>query len=571
MSAINKILRGRYRIVSLLGQGETGAVYEAYDNVRDTNVALKEILIDLEKVSTITQQETLKHAFANQAKILAKVKHESLPQLRGYFSEIDRHYLVMDLVDGEDVSEMLAKGKNSLSPDDVTNWADQLLDALDYLHTFAPPIIHRNIKPQNVKLTLRGKIKLLGFDITEGADARMHTVVTNRNSVSATLHYSPLEQILRVTDLSAQEAITKDYGERLEKITKQGMDARSDIYALGATLYHLLTARLPIDALERALDVWAEIADPLPTANQINPIIPPEVSEVLAKAMEIERENRFASAMEMRRALQTAVAQAKEREAEAAKKKAEESARETLLVEEKKLEQERQRVEQERLKIEAEQKRQADLIAQQLKEAEAQRIEAEKRAAEAEKRLLEKETKNADAVKSAAAGKTSKETKSSNQENSFPNKNKSNAAPDKNLFAEPTSEKKSSMMIPVAVVAVLLIVGVIAGVFLMRKSNAAESKQAISSQTVADKPASEAKIETPTTVNATPETSEAQKTALPSSFTETPTEQPTVKNKPAAQPSAPRVEKQPAPPQIATKATPKPKKTVTVDDLIGGN
>ena len=114
MLANNKVLRGRYRIIQPLGQGGAGAVYEAYDSERETNVALKEILIDLEKVSNISLREKIKHDFANQAKILAKVKHESLPQVRGYFAEVDRHYLLMELVDGDDVSEMLAKGKDAV-------------------------------------------------------------------------------------------------------------------------------------------------------------------------------------------------------------------------------------------------------------------------------------------------------------------------------------------------------------------------------------------------------------------------------------------------------------------------
>lgn len=220
---------------------------------------------------------------------MAEVKHESLPQIRGYFSEFDRQYLVMELINGEDAGELLAKNEKPLAFSDAANWADQLLDALDYLHTLAPPLIHGDIKPQNVKLNSRGKIKLLGFDITESKDAKINQIVTNQNAVAASLPYSPLEQILRTVDLTAREVTTKVYGEKLENALKKTADARSDVYALGATLYHLVTAQIPVDALERTPAVWSEEFDPLPSSNELNPAIPIEVSDVLAKRWKSNR------------------------------------------------------------------------------------------------------------------------------------------------------------------------------------------------------------------------------------------------------------------------------------------
>lgn len=212
MLATNKVLRGRYRIIRQLGQNEAGAVYKAFDGVRETNIALKEIIVDLDKVPTATEREILKREFANQAKNLAKVKHESLPQLRGFFSELDRHYLVMELVEGDSTGDLLAQKNNSLPLSDVANWADQLLDTLDYLHTFAPPIVHGDVKPQNVLLTSRGKIKLLGFDIAENAKAKSSA---NQPSAASVLRYSSLEQMLRVIDLTSHKAITDKYSEKI--------------------------------------------------------------------------------------------------------------------------------------------------------------------------------------------------------------------------------------------------------------------------------------------------------------------------------------------------------------------
>lgn len=546
-------------MIQQLGDSEAGTIFMAQDSVRETNVALKEILIDLEKAPTINQRELLKRAFADEAKILAKVKHESLPQVRGFFAEVDRQYLVMELVDGEDASEILAKNKTPIAVADAANWADQLLDALDYLHTLAPPIIHGNIKLQNVKLTSRGKIKLLDFGISINEEN-----IKSANS-AADLPYSSLQQILRSVDVSAQEN-AKKHGDKLEKISKQKIDARSDIYALGATLYHLLTGQVPVDALRRALEIWDKKPDSLPAPNDVNPNVPVEVSDVLMKALNVEREKRYATAAQMREALQTAVAEARERQAEEAKNQEEAAARETLLAEEKRLEQERLLVEQERLKLEAEQKKQKELIEKQLKEAEAQRLEAERRAAEAEKKL--KEAKNADAKKSAAvaAAKASNaDSQKSSAENKLSGKKPAFNEP-KSLFAEPQAEKKNpSWMMPAAAVVVLLIVGAVAGMWFLRSPEKVEANQKNAVQTVA---APEIKPETQAQTSSftQPETKPSPAESTPNATDETVTKT-AAKTKPTPTPA--RVEKTAAP--VQPKATPKPKKAVTVDDLIGGN
>lgn len=562
MPTINKILRGRYRVIQQLGDSETGTVFMAQDSVREANVALKEILIDLEKAPTINQRELLKRAFADEAKILAKVKHESLPQVRGFFAEVDRQYLVMELVDGEDASEILAKEKNALAVADAANWADQLLDALDYLHTLTPPIIHGNIKPQNVKLTSRGKIKLLDFGISINEEN-----VKSANSPTD-LPYSSLQQILRSIDVSAQEN-AKKHNERLEKISKQKIDARSDIYALGATLYHLLTGQVPTDALSRALEIWDKKPDSLPAPDEMNPAVPIEVSDVLMKALNVEREKRYASAAEMREALQTAVVEAQERETEEAKSQETAAARENLLAEEKRLEQERLSVEKERLKLEAEQKKQTELIEKQLKEAEAQRLEAEKRAADAEKRL--KEAKNADAKKSAPTNFNASKADSPKSQTSTASTDKKPAFGEtKSLFAEPQAEKKSSWMMPAAAVAVLLIVGAVAGMWFLRSPEKVEANQKNANQIVAapEKAAPETQPETQTQTSSfvTPETKQTPAESSPATINETVSK---TASKPKPNQTPVRVEKTAAP--VQTKATPKPKKAVTVDDLIGGN
>jgi serine/threonine-protein kinase len=364
MLAINEILRGRYRIIKQLGRGGMGAVYEAYDNVFDTTIALKEILIDLTKITTAKQQQLVRHAFEREAKILALVKHEAFPHVRDYFIEVDRQYLVMELVDGEDLGSLLERRQSAFPLANVLHWSTQLLDALDYLHTLNPPIIHRDIKPQNLKLTSRGKIKLLDFGIAKGKDSPNEATITNQTFVAATLNYSPLEQILRVLDPTFQEVITQRYDEKSEKILKQAADARSDLYALGATVYHLLTNKLPIDALKRAMEIWQGKPDPLTVPSEVNPEIPREVSGWILKSMELEHENRFTSAVEMHSSLQRALEGEKERD--------EENKRANFTAQQQKLDEDRKSVEEQRRRFEEDQRRQEEINKKRLEEAQTQ-------------------------------------------------------------------------------------------------------------------------------------------------------------------------------------------------------
>lgn len=358
-----------------------GAVYEAYDNVFDTTIALKEILIDLTKITTAKQQQLVRHAFEREAKILALVKHEAFPHVRDYFIEVDRQYLVMELVDGEDLGSLLERRQSAFPLANVLHWSTQLLDALDYLHTLNPPIIHRDIKPQNLKLTSRGKIKLLDFGIAKGKDSPNEATITNQTFVAATLNYSPLEQILRVLDPTFQEVITQRYDEKSEKILKQAADARSDLYALGATVYHLLTNKLPIDALKRAMEIWQGKPDPLAAPSEVNAEIPREVSAWILRSMELEHENRFTSAVEMHSSLQRAL--------EGEKARDEDARRAHLTAQQQKLDEDRKSVEEQRRRFEEDQRRQEEINKKRMEEAQTQRQIPAQPATESEKRITD--------------------------------------------------------------------------------------------------------------------------------------------------------------------------------------
>src|SRR4051812_35571017 len=144
MLSPDSILQHRYRIVRHLGQGGMGTVYEAIDERLDNTVALKE---------TLFTDERLRKQFEREARLLARLHHPALPKVFDHFTEGEGQFLVMQFVPGEDLWEMLRERKGEPFPvEEVLTWGEQLLDALDYLHTQDPSIIHRDIKPQNLKI-----------------------------------------------------------------------------------------------------------------------------------------------------------------------------------------------------------------------------------------------------------------------------------------------------------------------------------------------------------------------------------------------------------------------------------
>lgn len=271
------ILQSRYRIVRQLGQGGMGAVYEAVDQRLDTVVALKE---------TLFTDEKLRKQFEREARLLARLHHQALPRVSDHFNEGDGQFLVMQYVPGEDLFEMQSRRNGPFEQDEVLRWADQLCDALDYLHTQDPQIIHRDIKPQNLKLSARGQIVLLDFGLAKGYGGQMSVVTSSASIFGYTPNYAPLEQVQGL-----------------------GTDARSDIYSLAATLYHLLTNVKPPDALSRAGAIVNGMPDPLVPADAAAPHISRSVAAALETGMSQKRDDRFPTALAMREAFRLAALQ----------------------------------------------------------------------------------------------------------------------------------------------------------------------------------------------------------------------------------------------------------------------
>jgi len=272
------ILRERYKIIELVGRGGMGATYRAEDlRLEGRFCALKEALPDPDAYPEELEQG--RQQFYQEASTLARLDHPNLPKVSDHFSDDDRDYLVMDFVPGRDLQEILTtsihKGQ-PLTEREVLSWAGQLCDALEYMHNLDPPVLHRDIKPGNIKITPSGNVKLVDFGLVKllaPDDQRTVTVVQGRGTVQ----YTPLEQ----------------YGG-----DSGHTDARSDIYSLGATLYHLLTGEPPLDAKERFLK-----PNSLTPPRSLNPSVSPQTDRAIIWALGMHPDDRPDSIAELKEEL----------------------------------------------------------------------------------------------------------------------------------------------------------------------------------------------------------------------------------------------------------------------------
>ena len=262
------MLQNRYEVTGVLGCGGMGAVYLALDHRLGQNpVAVKENF----DVSPPAQAQ-----FHREAAVLARLSHPHLPKVIDHFVEPGgRQYLVMEYVGGDNLQTILER-RGALPEAEVLPWADALLDALIYLHGQPQPVFHRDIKPSNIKITPQGQVKLVDFGLVklwDPANPRTQTVIRGLGTAG----YTPLEQY---------------------DGTPGHTDARSDIYALGATLYHALAGQAPPTATRRAVDPTA-----LAPLRQWSPAVSPRTEAAIMRALELQPAARFQSAAEMRAAL----------------------------------------------------------------------------------------------------------------------------------------------------------------------------------------------------------------------------------------------------------------------------
>lgn len=263
--------QGRYRIVKRLGEGGMGAVYRAWDTRLNMPVALKEMVpqpgLDSQMLLHFHEQ------FWQEAKVMARLNHPNLVRVTDFFDLDSRTYLVMDYVEGQSLEQYI-KDHGAVEESQILAWAEQLLDALAYCHSQG--IIHRDIKPQNVIIRPDGRVVLVDFGLVKLWDPNDPRTKTAMRGMG-TPEYAPPEQY---------------------EMRQGHTDIRSDIYSLGATLYHALTGQAPPTATLR-------VADPhqFSAPRSIVPNVSRKTESVILKALELDRSARWQNATEMAAAL----------------------------------------------------------------------------------------------------------------------------------------------------------------------------------------------------------------------------------------------------------------------------
>jgi len=273
----DEIIKERYHIKRVIGQGGMGQVYLADDlRLAGRLCALKAVSYDENLPQDVIEQS--REQFEREATVLARLDHPNLPKVSDFFSVEKRDYLVMDFVPGKDLKTLMKEKKQQgqyLKEREVLSWADQIADALSYLHGQEPSILHRDIKPSNIKLTPNGIIKLVDFGLVKILVSGERTITVVQGHGSA--YYTPLEQ----------------YGGDTGHT-----DPRSDIYSLGATIYHLLTNQPPVEARQRFLQ-----AEDLPDMQEQNSAISPRTERAVEIAMSVHPDERFQTVNDFREAL----------------------------------------------------------------------------------------------------------------------------------------------------------------------------------------------------------------------------------------------------------------------------
>lgn len=258
------ILADRYKVIKRIGGGGMGSVYRAEDgNLANRTVAVKEMV---EMFADDTAREKAIEDFRRESELLAGLEHPSIPTIYDYFFDTTRgrYYLVMKFIDGGDLSAKIKDSGGKVEELLVTQWAVQTCDVLDYIHTQDPPIIYRDLKPANLMIDSRSnRIMLVDFGIARFVAPQQQKGVT----AIGTMGYAPPE------------------------LFAGNVEPRSDLYSLGATMFHLLTGQDPQD---NPLLIFDFSKNPKP--RQINPSLSARMEELLCRAVEYKPESRFDSA-----------------------------------------------------------------------------------------------------------------------------------------------------------------------------------------------------------------------------------------------------------------------------------
>ncbi|MGV8119786.1 MAG: serine/threonine protein kinase [Candidatus Xenobiia bacterium LiM19] len=264
-SVIGTIIKGVYEIEDVIGSGAFSFVYRVKDHLHpETTWAMKELSSSLEEHEGA---EEAFEQFIREGELLKALNHPSLPKVVDVFGEGKKHYIVMEYVEGQNLQRKLKEKGSAFSFDEILPWMLQLLDILSYLHSLEPPVVFRDLKPSNIMITAGGRIKLIDFGI-----ARLFSPEKVKDTyVMGTPGFSAPEQ----------------YG-------RAQTDPRSDIYALGATIFYLLTGD----------DPEQYVFKDFPPLDRSAAQVPSWFSAAVMRCLERKPEKRFQTALEVKHKLE---------------------------------------------------------------------------------------------------------------------------------------------------------------------------------------------------------------------------------------------------------------------------
>lgn len=276
MLAPNTLLLDKYVIARTMGSGESGAVYLGYAIATNAPVAIKQTWL-FRRV----QRQVIERTVPG----LLELDHPALPRYVESFFDNEEHFLIMEFIPGDDLNEYMHRAGGPVPLELVLAVAETVAGALDYLHTRQPPIVHRNVRPENIKLTPDDRIVLMDIGLSAGTTID-ETYSQTLDPVAYTPVYASPEELRGVAT-----------------------DARSDIFSLGTSLYALLTGTLPPDPMERMrASMMGDGPDPMRRADEILPSVPETLADLVARATALHREARPRSAAEIRASLDAIVA-----------------------------------------------------------------------------------------------------------------------------------------------------------------------------------------------------------------------------------------------------------------------
>lgn len=259
------ILHNQYKVIKVIGKGGYSDVYLVEDMIDNTYLAVKELVI---YCTDPAERAEVENQIRLEVNMLRELKHPKLPEFKDYFEENQRYYMIMEYIEGEDLVISYESNIDYWSVQVVLNLAIELCSMFEYLHSQNPPVIFKDLKPQNIMIDRSGAFRLIDFGISKYYGSKT---------------------------MPAARAVSANFSSP-EQYTSIGTDMRSDIYSLGATLYYLFTGEKPLDAVKRMITP-GEFKKP----GTLNPSVTEELEAIILKAMELKKEKRYQSVSEMKR------------------------------------------------------------------------------------------------------------------------------------------------------------------------------------------------------------------------------------------------------------------------------